>query len=135
MVRNLSRRKIVSLAIKLNDELRRMTNEIGNVGLHRHLPTEADAAQTLGLKMAPQKGLRASHGSAERFRSFKLTLADRRVRHLRPPPSLALPRKGGGNRDVDGVAPHATAIDIFTQLTAHALNPPAKVGKSSGRKP
>ncbi|HZD92191.1 MAG TPA: DUF559 domain-containing protein, partial [Pseudolabrys sp.] len=43
------------------------------------------------------------------------------------PPSLSLPHKGGGNRQC--LSP------VSARPNHHALRPPAKVGKSSGRKP
>jgi hypothetical protein len=53
------------------------------------------------------------------------------MRHVRLPPSLSLPRKGGGNA-------RGAASGYYwdkLRIAAHELNPPASVGKSSGRKP
>ena len=48
----------------------------------------------------------------------------------RLPPSLTLPRKGGGNRP-----PAPRYLGQHREFFAHPLSPPARVGKSSGRKP
>jgi hypothetical protein len=64
------------------------------------------------------------------LRPAAMLLADGGVRHARLPPSLSLPRRGGGNPQTAAVP--SRMLPVFA---AHALSPPAKVGRSSGRKP
>src|SRR4051812_18995184 len=86
------------LAVKFNDQLCRVTHEIGDGATDGNLPAEAEAIDVVRLQIAPQQSLGASHHAAQRFCAIALLGADGSVRHVRPPPSLALPHKGGGNR-------------------------------------
>src|SRR4029077_1585957 len=108
-----------------------MADEISNVVADWNLATDAEIIDSMRLQVTPQQRFGACHRSAERSRSAALSLADGCVRHVGFPPSLSLPHKGGGN-------PQTAACVcglIRKQSAAHPLNPPAKVGKSSGRKP
>jgi hypothetical protein len=118
--------EVMRLAVKLDDDLCRHANEVGDVIADRNLPAKAEPINSIGLQVAPQQGFSTCHRLAKLLRSAALARTDYGVRHSRLPPSLALPHKGGGNRKSAG--------RNFCKST-HELNPPARVGTSSGLKP
>jgi hypothetical protein len=125
-----TRLEIMRGAVNLHDQSRRMTDEIDNVSANGHLSPKLQSVDVASLDITPQQCLGARHRAAKRFRPAALPIADHGVRHSGLPPSLSLPRKGGGNPK--------TALGARgkeRRNCSHPLNPPASVGKSSGRKP
>ena len=53
--------KIVTLAVELDDQSRRMTDEIGDVVPQRYLPAKTETLDAMRLDVAPQQRLDASH--------------------------------------------------------------------------
>ena len=49
----LPRREIVTFTIELNDESRRVTDEVGHISLHRCLSPEPQATDPVRLEIAP----------------------------------------------------------------------------------
>src|SRR6476660_1936982 len=119
----LLRIEVVRFSIKLYDDVRAVTDEVEHVSSHRRLSAERNSIEMMRLEIAPEQNLRARHRASQMLRPVALLLADGGVRHARSPPSLSLPRKGGGNPQTSTVLSH------------HELRPPASVGRSSGRKP
>src|ERR1700691_4951762 len=85
-------------AVELDDDLCRHANEVGDVVSDRDLSAKAEAVDSISLQVTPQQGFSTRHRLAKLFRSAALARTDHGVRHSRLPPSLTLPRKGGGNR-------------------------------------
>src|SRR5882672_3074743 len=94
----LPRLKVMTFSVELDDEPRRVADEISDVDVHRYLPTKTKTIDVMRLEVAPQQSLGARHDPPKLFRAPALSRADDDVRHPRLPPSLTLPHKGGGNR-------------------------------------
>ena len=128
----LPRVEVVCSSVELHDEASGMAYKIDDILSHWRLSTERESIKVMSLEIAPQDNLRARHRAAEVFRPMALQLIDGGVRHARLPPSLSLPRRGGGN----AVAPVFVPPSLHSRHAfAHQLSPPASVGRSSGRKP
>jgi hypothetical protein len=91
-----ARGEIVGRAIDFNDDARRMRDKVDDVLPDGRLSTKRQSVEVICLKGAPQQRFGARHGLAKLFRLAALRSTDCRV--WQEPPSLPLPRKGGGNR-------------------------------------
>jgi hypothetical protein len=130
----LARVEVVCASVELTDESRRVTHEINNISVHGCLSAEREAIEMMSLQVSPQQHFRARHRAPKMLRSMALLFADGGVWHARLPPSLSLPRMGGGNPVALSVA--STALHLRQASSGHhELSPPASVGRSSGRKP
>src|SRR5262249_37666519 len=102
----------------------------GNELSHRYLAPKSKSLDVVSLQKPPQQSFGASHPLPKLLGTTALTLGDLCVRHLTPP-SPPSPTRGEGAGCVSAASQTASPRDSIT----HELNPPAKVGQSSGRKP
>ena len=72
LVARLSRLKIVALAVNLDNELRRVADEVGDVGPHGNLTAKAQAVNMMRLEIAPQQSFGARHCAAKLLRALAL---------------------------------------------------------------
>src|SRR4051812_35181872 len=112
----------MALAVEFDNDTGGMANEVDDISAHRGLPSEKQVVEMMCLDIAPQQRLRARHRPAKRFRRVAVPPTDCGVRHVRPPLSLTLPRKGGGNTPS---LLQRIAL-AHPSLHHHPLNPPAK---------
>src|SRR5258708_6822314 len=99
----LPRIEVVRFSVKLHDDVCSVAHKVDHIWTHRRLSAERDPIEMMRLEIAPRQDLRARHCTAKMLRPVAMLLADRGVRHARLPPSLSLPRRGGGN-------PQTTAV-------------------------
>src|SRR5215475_13351995 len=123
-------------AIKFNRQLRRVTDEISDVTINRHLAAETCPIQSVIAQFGPKNAFSVGGIPAEgagvrtqpgRYFPGGPLLFSHRDLHCGDAPTPALPRKRG--RELKHPR-GSTATDF-----PHELSPPASVGKSSGRKP
>jgi len=72
---SLLRLEIVRVAIKLNNNPRRMADEIDNVGPHRCLAAKRQSFNMVRFEIPPEQRLGACHPPAKRLRVTALFLA------------------------------------------------------------
>ena len=120
--------ELMRFAIEFNDELDREASKVGDVVSKRDLPAKAEAINSIGFQVTPQQRFGTCDRPTKLLRPVSLARADGGMRHSWLPPSLPLPHNGGGSGD--------SGPSLVTQnLGIHELNPPARVGMSSGLKP
>jgi len=130
----LPRGEIVCFSVEFHDEEYAVADEVDHILAHRRLSTERKPIEVMRFEISPNQHFRARHRAAKVLRPVALLLADGDVRHERLPPSLSLPRGGGGNAVARAfVSPSLRSRHALSRH--HELSPPASVGRSSGRKP
>ena len=67
--------EIVALAIDLNNELARMSNEVGNVVADWALPPKPEGGKAMGFQVTPQQGLGTCHRPSHALGTSTLKLA------------------------------------------------------------
>src|SRR5262249_649979 len=77
--------EVVSFAVNLDDETRRVADEIRNVVTHRHLATKAETVEMMSLEVSPEESLRPGHSLAEILCSLPL-LVGYEIAWQWPPP-------------------------------------------------
>jgi hypothetical protein len=82
----LPRFKIMTLTVELDDQSRRMTDEIGYVVPQRYLPAETKTLDPMRLDVAPQQSLGMGHPVPQVLRSTSMLFGYCGMGHVSDPP-------------------------------------------------
>src|SRR5687767_1016554 len=128
-------------AVDLDDELRGVRYEIDYIGTNRCLPPETCAIKAMRAKAVPDCPFRLRQVLPQRASAHAHLRLHAPFRRVAGSPLPTLPRKRGrgsvwlGYRFHFAVRPPPQGGRCTDSVARHPLNPPASVGKSSGRKP
>ena len=95
---HLARFEIMTFAINLDNETRRMTSKIRNKSSHRNLTTKAQSSEAMGFEISPKQRLGARHCAPKMLREPAPTSVYGCMRH--GPTPLPNPPPQGGREHV-----------------------------------